>query len=67
MNTIFENKESVDYKKLAEMVQNGQVKELNDKPLYEGPYKENFSIEGWNYTFESDGSFWNWEYRQVGY
>lgn len=66
MQTIFKDKESVDFNKVAEMIQNKDP-ELNKKPLHEGPYDYNFDINGWKYHCKSDGTYWNWEYRQVGY
>lgn len=41
---------------------NSQV--LNDKPLREGQYDINFELEGFKYSFTSDGTYWQWSYNQ---
>lgn len=41
---------------------NSQV--LNDKPLREGQYDITFELEGFNYIFKSDGTYWSWHYSQ---
>lgn len=66
MQTIFKDKNSVDFKKVAELIKNDDPI-LSKQPLHEGEYNYNFEVDGWRYHIESDGSKWNWEYRQVGY
>lgn len=41
---------------------NSQV--LNDKPLREGQYDITFELDGFNYLFKSDGTYWSWHYSQ---
>lgn len=41
---------------------NSQV--LNDKPLREGQYDIKFELEGFKYSFTSDGTYWQWSYNQ---
>ncbi|BDE75556.1 hypothetical protein [Staphylococcus phage S6] len=64
MQTIFNSPEEVDFKKLAELARNND-NVLNTKAVHEGEYNYNFSIEGWNYSFSSDGTYWKWNYQQV--
>lgn len=64
IETIFNNAEEVNFKVLSEMAKNNDI-DLNNKPLHAGAYEYNFSIEGWNFSFVSDGTTWKWEYSQV--
>ncbi|WP_020007199.1 hypothetical protein [Salinicoccus albus] len=58
--------QDVNKEELAQMAQSNSS-ELNNSPLHEGEYHYNFNLNGVNYTFESDGTQFYWEYGGYNY
>ncbi|WP_020007200.1 transglycosylase family protein [Salinicoccus albus] len=58
--------QDVNKEELAQMAQSNSS-ELNNSPLHEGAYHYNFNLNGVNYTFESDGTQFSWEYGGYNY
>src|SRR5690625_2403480 len=46
---------------LAQMAQSNSS-ELNNAPMHEGEYSYNFTVDGVNYSFESDGTYYTLSY-----
>ncbi len=46
---------------LAQMAQNNSSA-LNNAPIHEGEYSYNFTVDGVNYSFESNGTHYTWSY-----
>ncbi|KIH70287.1 hypothetical protein SN16_04845, partial [Salinicoccus roseus] len=44
---------------LAQMAQNNSSA-LNNAPIHEGEYSYNFTVDGVNYNFESNGTQYTW-------
>ncbi len=58
-----QNAEASEIKKdeLAQMAQS-ESNELNNAPIHEGEYSYSFTIDGVDYNFESDGTYYTWSY-----
>ncbi|AYU55719.1 transglycosylase family protein [Staphylococcus debuckii] len=51
--------------KLAETALNNPAK-LNQHPVQEGAYEFNFEYKGYDFHFESNGTYWEWSYAAAG-
>lgn len=50
---------------LAQLAQSND-QSLNNSPIQEGAYNVTFDYNGFTYHFESDGTYWSWNYVQSG-
>ncbi len=64
-NQAHASEENIDKAHLAELAQSGAA-ELNEKPLHAGAYNYDFVLDGYEYTFTSDGQSWSWDYDVAG-
>lgn len=64
-NEAHASESNIDKAHLAELAQSN-AKELNEKPLHAGAYNYDFVLNGFEYSFKSNGEKWSWSYKQVG-
>jgi hypothetical protein len=64
-NEAHASESNIDQGHLAELAQSGAA-QLNEKPLHAGAYNYDFVLNGYEYTFTSDGSSWSWKYDVAG-
>ena len=54
--------QDVNKEQLAQLAQSN-APELNEHAIQEGAYNINFTLEGYEYNFQSDGQIFTWEYH----
>lgn len=64
-NTADAAEQDVNKEQLAQLAQSNSP-ELNDHAIQEGAYDINFTLNGFEYNFESDGQNFTWEYHASG-
>ena len=57
------SEQDINKEKLAQLAQSGSA-QLDAAPIAEGAYNHNFTVDGVNYSFQSDGKSFSWSYGE---
>ncbi|MCD8841281.1 transglycosylase family protein [Staphylococcus arlettae] len=57
------SEQDINKEKLAQLAQSGSA-QLDAAPIAEGAYNHNFTVDGVNYSFKSDGQNFSWSYGE---
>ena len=55
--------QDINKEQLAQLAQSGSA-QLDEAPIAEGAYNYNFTVDGVNYSFQSDGKSFSWSYGE---